>query len=66
MITFRKITKDNYDKVAELHHGEENLKYIIPNWMIMLSAHYMTNCLEINILSNSLVKTSLLFGCLMF
>ena len=53
MITFRKITRDNYDKVAELHPGEENLKYIPPNWMIMLSAHYMTNCLEMKAIYNN-------------
>lgn len=53
MITFRKITRNNYDKVAALHPGEENLKYIAPNWMIMLSAHYMTNCLEMKGIYNN-------------
>ena len=53
MITFRKITGKNYDKVAALDPGKENLKYISPNWMIMLSAHYITNCLEMKAIYNN-------------
>lgn len=46
MITFRKITRYNYDQIISLDPGEENLKYFPPNWMIMLSAHYTNHCLE--------------------
>ena len=53
MITFRKITKTNYDKVAALDPGIENLKNNAPNWMIMLSAHYITNCLEMKAIYNN-------------
>ena len=43
MITFRTITKKNYEDVANLDPGKENLKYILPTWMSMLSAHYESN-----------------------
>jgi diamine N-acetyltransferase len=53
MITFRNITKSNYDSVALLEPGEENLKYVPPNWMSMLSAHYINNCLEMKAIYNN-------------
>lgn len=46
MITFKNITKNNYEAVAKLDPGEENLKYISQNSMLMLSAHYNKMFLE--------------------
>jgi len=53
MITFRNITNNNFLEIALLDPGEENLKYIQPNWMNMLSAHYINNCIEMKAVYNN-------------
>ena len=59
MITFRKITYKNFHQVAELDPGNDIFK--VKNWMILLSAHYITNCLEIK----AIYKNGTLIGFFM-
>ena len=53
MITFRQINKYNYTKVIELDPGLENISYTSPIWKLMLSAHYIGNCLEMKAIYNN-------------
>ena len=59
MITFRKVTKHNYNAIALLDPGDEN--YISPNWKSMLSAHYVNNYLEMK----AIYRNNILIGFFM-
>ena len=53
MITFRNITKYNYESVALLDPGKENSKYISQNSILMLSAFYNNIFLEMKAIYNN-------------